>query len=147
MHQAIDVNAQISESVCGVILQSSIGRKRRRGMNPIYDSHGGVVGWLKDINIYNLNGSHAAVIKGEHVYGHTGQHLGLLKNGLFRDQAGGAVAFIKGAQGGPIKPVPSIPPIPPIPSIPPIPAIPAIPPISAIPSLSWGKSWQEFIAG
>ncbi len=117
-------------------------------MDPIYDRRGQVVAWLDGEDIYHLDGSHAAVVEGENVYAHDGQHLGVFTQGLFRDHAGGAVAFLNGAVGGPILPIPAIPPIPPIRAIPPIPAIPVIPPIPAIPSLGWARtSWGEFIAG
>jgi hypothetical protein len=121
-----------------------VGPKEKK-MEPIYDRRGQVVAWLEEEDIYHRNGAHAAVVNGENVYGHNGQHLGVFENGLLRDHSGGAVAFITGAEGGPILPIPSISPIPPIPSIPPIRAIPSIPPIPAIPSLGWGKTWDEFI--
>lgn len=105
-------------------------------MNPIYSNYGQVIAWQNNKNIYHLNGRHAAVINGTNVYSHNGCHLGIFSNGLFRDQRGGAVAFLNGARGGPILPICAISPIPPIPSIPPIPAIP---------SLDWGISWEEFI--
>lgn len=114
-------------------------------MEPIFNNNGQVVAWLREKDIYHLDGSHAAVVNGENVYGHRGQHLGVFKQGLFRDQSGGAVAFIRGAHGGPILPIPAIPPIPPIPAIAPIPSIPSIPPIPAIPSLGWGQVWNAFI--
>lgn len=117
-------------------------------MNPIYDRKGQVVAWLRnDRDIYQLDGKHAAVIKNGNVYGHRGQHLGIFKKGLFRCHRGGAVAFLKGASGGPMLPLPSISPIPPIPATPPIPAIPSIPPIPAIPSLGWSSTaWGQFIS-
>ena len=117
-------------------------------MEPIYSRQGRVVAWRSDTNIYNLNGTHAAVINGQNVYGHRGQHLGVFVSGLFRDHLGAVVAYKSGAAGGPIPPIPSIPPIPPIPSIAPIPAIPSIPPIPAIPNLGWSSlSWLNFIGG
>jgi hypothetical protein len=115
-------------------------------MEPIFDRRGSVVAWIKGEDIYDLDGSHVAVLNGWNVYGHQGQHLGVIDRGLFRDHRGGAVAFTRGARGGPILPIPAIPPIPPIPSISPIPAIPSIPPIPAIPSLGWSAvDWRSFI--
>ena len=114
-------------------------------VEPIYDRSGKVVGWLKGDDIYHLNGSHASTINSRNVYGHAGQHFGVFDKGLFRDHRGGVVAFIRGAQGGPVLPIPSVPPIPPIPSIPPIPAIPSVPPVPAVPSLGWGIAWKQFI--
>ena len=116
-------------------------------MDPIYDRSGHVVAWLRGNDIYNLNGSHAAVLNRQNVYGHRGQQLGLFGNGQFRDSRGGVVAFMRGATGGPVKPVPSVPPVPPVPSVPPVPAVPSVPRVPAVPSLGWGIQWQEFIAG
>ncbi len=36
-------------------------------MEPVYDRLGRVVAWHNDVNIYHLNGSHAAVINGDNV--------------------------------------------------------------------------------
>ena len=114
-------------------------------MEPIYGHSGQVVGWLQGEDIYHLNGSHAAVLNGTNVYGHRGQQLGVFDKGLFRDHSGGVVAFIRGATGGPVLPVPSVAPVPPVPSVPPVPAIPSVPRVPAVPSLGWGRSWEEFI--
>jgi 4-fold beta-flower domain-containing protein len=116
-------------------------------MNPIFGPSGRVVAWLRGTNIYDLDGSHAAVINGNNVYGHRGQQLGTFTKGFFRDARGGAVAFVRGASVGPVPPVPAVPPVPPVPQIPPIPAVPAIPRVPAVPLLSWGTSWALFING
>jgi hypothetical protein len=114
-------------------------------VEPIFDCSGRVVAWLRGTDIYHLNGAHAGVINGENVYGHFGQQLGVFRNGLFRDHAGGAVAFMRRAAGGPLLPVMSVPPVPPIPSVPPVPAVPSVPTVPGVPSLGWGQDWQEFI--
>ena len=114
-------------------------------MEPIYDRRGSVVAWLSGQNLYHRNGQHAAVVHGDNVYGHRGQQLGRFVNGLFRDHQGGAVAFLRGASGGPVLPVPSVPPVPPVPSVPPVPAVPSVPRVPAVPSLGWGAAWQNFI--
>jgi len=41
-------------------------------VEPIYNKRGRVVAWHNDTDIYNLNGTHAAVVNGEDVYGHPG---------------------------------------------------------------------------
>ena len=114
-------------------------------MEPIYDRAGRVVAWHRGKDIYHLNSTHAGVINGVNVYGHHGQQLGVFKNGLFRDHRGGVVAFVRGATGGPVLPVPSVPPVPPVPSVPPVPAVPSVPRVPAVPSLGWGQEWQQFI--
>lgn len=88
-----------------------------------------------------------AVLNRENVYGHRGQHLGVFDRKIFRDHRGGAVAFLNGATGGPLLPLPSLPPLPPLPSLPPLPALPALPPLPALPLLQWGLDWDDFIEG
>jgi hypothetical protein len=81
------------------------------------------------------------------VFSYQGRHLGTLDRGFFRDNQGHCVAFMDGAEGGPIPPIPQIPPVPPIPPIPPIAPIPPIPPIAPIGSFSWSNlSWNQFLA-
>jgi hypothetical protein len=115
-------------------------------MEPIYDRNGHVIVWLHGHDIYHLNGSHAGVLKSENVYVHRGQHLGVFKNGLFRDYQGKVVAYMHGASGGPVLPIPSVPPVPPVPSVPPVPAVPSVPPVPAIPKFTWfALDWHQFI--
>ena len=114
-------------------------------MEPINDRAGRVVAWRRGDDIYHLSGAHAGIIKGTNVYGHRGQQLGVFKNGLFRDHHGGVVAFMRGATGGPVLPVPSVPPVPPVPSVAPVPAVSSVPRVPAIPSLGWGQEWKQFI--
>ena len=100
--------------------------------------------------IQNIDGSQVAIISGEDVYGNDEQHLGTFNNRLFLDHDGGVVALISGADGEIRLPVPSIPLIP---SITPggamltMPTIPTLPSLPSRVTLSWGKSWDEFIAG
>ena len=56
------------------------------------------------------------------------------------------MAFVKGARGGPLLPVPSIAPVPPILAIPPVRAVPSVPRIPAVPSLTWGRGWDDFVS-
>lgn len=115
-------------------------------VEPIYNRTGQIVAWQRGTDIYHFNGAHAAVINGTNVYGHQGQQLGVFQNELFRDHRGGVVAFMKGALGGPVLPVPSAPPVPPVPSVPPVPAVPSVPRVPAVPSLGWGQEWDQFIS-
>jgi 4-fold beta-flower domain-containing protein len=114
-------------------------------MEPIYDRIGRAAAWRHDNDIYNLDGSHAAVLNGPNVYGHRGQQLGVFGNGLFRDGRGGVVAFMRGATGGPVLPELSVAPVPPVPSVPPVPAVPSVALVPAVLSSGWGVHWQEFI--
>ncbi|MDI6773665.1 MAG: hypothetical protein QME77_13940, partial [bacterium] len=82
---------------------------------------------------------------GDAVVSMRGVYLGRYRGGFFRDKAGNAVTFTKGASGGPLTPVTEIPPIPAIPPIPPINPIPPIPPIAPINSLGWGEEWDDFL--
>lgn len=121
-------------------------------MQPIYGRNGQTVGWLNnDVVIYDRNNRCRAFVQNGAVYTYQGRHLGALDRGFFRDRQGHAVAFIDGAQGGPILPVPAIVPIPPIPSIPPIPPIlpiPPIAPIAPIGSFNWSRvDWEGFLNG
>lgn len=115
-------------------------------MEPIYDRQGIVVAWKNGNVIHDISGNAIAFINDTNVISYTGKHLGVLNNGFFRDHRGDAVAFMKGATGGPILPVLSVPPVPPVPAIAPVPPIPPIPPVPAVPSLSWSDlSWDKFI--
>ena len=93
-------------------------------MEPTYDPRGKVIAWLNGENIYYLDGKHAAVLNGENLYGRRGQHLGVFLSGFFRGHRGGAVAFMQGANGGPLLPLASLPPLPPLPALAPLPAVP-----------------------
>jgi hypothetical protein len=116
-------------------------------LTPIYDKSGRVCGWLSNEKIYDLRGHATAFISRSGAFNLRGRHLGTFDSGNFRDHRGAVVSWIKGATGGPLKPVPSIPPIPPIASIGPIPPIPPIPSIPPIGSMSWsGMNWDGFIS-
>lgn len=117
-------------------------------MNPIFNSAGSVVAWLKDDRILNMHGQHIALVRGNSVITYTCTQVGNFNNGIFRDFHGHAVAWIRGAEGGPLRPVPSVPPVPPVPAIPPVPPVPPVPWVPPVPSLSWSsKDWTAFIAG
>ena len=115
---------------------------------PIFDKRGKTVGWLGKNVVYSLNGNPKAFIEDQAVCAYNGEYLGIFENGFFRDRNGDAVAFIEGAEGGPLTPITEIPPIPPIPAIPPISPIPPIPPIPPVSSLSWSNlSWDDYLTG
>ena len=114
-------------------------------MEPIFNRLGAVVGWIHGGRILDRSNRYRGFFNGDAIHSMSGKYIGRMHNGFIRDKAGGAVAFVKGASGGPIPPITHIPPIPPIPSIPPISAIPAIPSIPAIPLLSWGIDWDVFL--
>lgn len=97
--------------------------------------------------VYDLIGYPHALVHDWVVYGYSGAYLGVFVAGFFRDRGGAAVAFIEGAQGGPLLPVAEIPPVPPIPLEPAIPLIPPIPPISPVALGHWsGLTWVDYLA-
>lgn len=114
-------------------------------MKPLYDRHGSVVGWIRQGRILDRDNRYRAFLRGDAVYSMSGQYLGRFRRGFFRDKSGGAVAFIRGASGGPMTPIPSVPPIPAIPPIPPINPIPSVPPVASMDSLRWGEEWESFL--
>jgi hypothetical protein len=116
-------------------------------VTPIYGRNGSTVGWLNsDRVIYDRNNRYRAFVENGGVYTYQGRHLGVLDRAFFRDRHGHAVAFMDGAQGGPLAPIPAIAPIPPIPPIPPIHPIPPIAPIAPIGSLNWSQlDWDGFL--
>ena len=93
-------------------------------MTPIYDANGRVCAWLLDDTLRNLSGRVIAFLRDEHIYGVTGRHLGIWDDGNIRDHRGDVMAWLVGARGGPVKPVPGVPPVPPVPNVPPVPAVP-----------------------
>jgi hypothetical protein len=117
-------------------------------MNPIFDSAGLVVAWLKDDRILNMHGKHIALVCGKSVITYTGVQVGNFGSGIFRDSHGHSVAWIRGAEGEPLRPVPSVPPAPPVPGVPPVPPVPPVPWVPPVPSSSWSsRDWTAFIAG
>jgi len=115
-------------------------------MEPIFNSRGQVVGWLKGDLVLDRNNRYRALVRNGNVFSFRGAHLGTFDSGFFRDKSGHCVSFLKGAQGGPITPITQISPIPPIPPVAPIAPIPPIPPIPPIGSLSWSyQDWEGFL--
>jgi len=117
-------------------------------MEPIFNGHGCTVGWLREDIVYDASGQPSAFIRNGAVFSYSGGYLGRLDRGIFRDLNGHAVAFMHGASGGPMLPVPAVPPVPPVPQVPPVSPVPVIPPVPPVPSLSWSLlTWEEFLAG
>ncbi|MFQ6078907.1 MAG: 4-fold beta flower protein [Thermodesulfobacteriota bacterium] len=116
-------------------------------MEPIYDSAGAIVAWKRGDDIHDLHGRAMAFLSNNNVVSYSGRHLGVLDKGFFRDHHGDVVAFMRGATGGPVLPVPSVPPIAPVPAVAPARPEPPVPPSSAVPSVRWSSfSWGQFIA-
>ena len=114
-------------------------------MEPVRDHTGAVRAWQHGDDIYSTAGEHLAKVVRGHVYATTGRHLGVLDRGFIRDHRGGAVAWFKGARGGPVKPVPTVAPLRPIRAVRRIMGVRQVPPVKAVPTLSWGLEWDEFI--
>jgi hypothetical protein len=117
-------------------------------MTPIFNRKGKAVGWFCDNVVFNINGSAVAFLRENNVFDYRCRYLGRLDRGFLRDQNGACVAYMRGATGGPIPPVPSMPPLPPTPAVPPIPPFTGIPRIPAIGTFSWSETdWDNWIAG
>lgn len=119
-------------------------------MEPIFDRRGAAVGWFDGRFIVGPANDYAAYVKGDVVLSmSSNRHLGYLAKGFFRDHHGGAVAFLRGATGGPITPIVSsftpMPPMLPMRPFVPIGIAPVV--ITPIGGLSWGQEWPDFVAG
>lgn len=73
-------------------------------MEPIFNSRGDVVGWRREDRVLDLNGRTRTWIRGENIMDLRGVQRGRYVAGFFRDPNGHAVAFTRGASGGPIVP-------------------------------------------
>ncbi|NIS60528.1 MAG: hypothetical protein GTO13_07480 [Proteobacteria bacterium] len=117
-------------------------------MEPIYDPAGAIVAWKRGDDIHDVHGQAVAFVSNKNVVSYSGRYLGVLDKGLFRDHHGDPVAFMRGATGGPVLPVPSEKPVPPVPAVAPARPEPPIPPVPGVPSLRWSSlSWEQFLAG
>jgi hypothetical protein len=118
-------------------------------VNAIYNNAGILVAWINGDIIYDTSGRYAiAFIDNENVisFNNNGKYLGRFHKGFFRDKVGNAVAWIKGATGGPITPVP-LERVTPVfmPVVKPISPI-LSPTINPVESLGWSMvNWGEFI--
>lgn len=115
-------------------------------MNPIFDSQGLTVSWLRGEYVHDLSGNAVAFIKGGAVYLYSGQQIGWLMNGFFRDGYGNAVAFMRGCTGGPLPPLAELPPLAPLAALAPLRPLTSLPSLPPTPSLSWSNlSWEQFL--
>ncbi|QEC78190.1 4-fold beta flower protein [Mucilaginibacter ginsenosidivorax] len=114
----------------------------------VYNKAGVVIGWIQNSIIFNYEGSKAlAFIDKQDVFAFGGNntYLGRFHNGFFRDKAGNAVAWVRGASDGPIT-------LPPLDRVAPIfmpvikPITPIIVTITPIETYSWSNlSWADFM--
>jgi hypothetical protein len=80
----------------------------------IYDRWGQPVAWLHGEVVYDLQGRMLASVHARHLLiSRSGLTLGELDRGVFRDLEGAAVAFVAGALGPPVLPVPHVAPVAP----------------------------------
>lgn len=119
-------------------------------MDPIFNKHNELVGWLEDPHIYSTQGRPTAFMRNINIFNFDSQFLGTLKNGFVRDKRGYFVGYMIGANGG--RSIHSIPPISPIsPRRPPSRLTPPKPPTSNPPftfSQDWSdKDWENFLSG
>jgi hypothetical protein len=115
-------------------------------MTPIFDRRGVVVAWLMDERILDRRGRHRAFLRGASVYGYDRRHRGTFKRSFFRDRHGDAVAFVKGATGGPLLPLRQLVPLAPLPQLPPLKPLVSLAPVSPLPTLRWSAlTWDQFI--
>ena len=93
-------------------------------MEAVWDDSTSLVGWYEPSNgaVYDASYNLRAVVQRGSLYTWQGDHRGYIVDGWFRDGDGRAVAFMRGARGGPITPITPTPPIPPLMPVPPIPA-------------------------
>jgi hypothetical protein len=74
-------------------------------MDAIFNSTGHPVAWRYRDAIFNDAGKPLALIRNRNVFTVKGRYLGRFEDGFFRDPQGKAVAFHRGATGGPLPPV------------------------------------------
>lgn len=121
--------------------------KAEASMRPVRDRTGRVCAWLTGDRILDLHGRTLAFIMNGQVVSRRGRHLGVLASGFIRDKRGESVAWLEGAQGGPLLPLAGLAPIPPIPDIPPVPPVVPLPPVAPVAALSWSNTtWDKFVA-
>lgn len=89
-------------------------------VEPFFDSIDRTVGWINNDNILDIIAQIRAFIHNGKVISYIGNYLREFSNGYFWDRNGDAVAFIHGATGSPLLPIPEIAQITPLPPIPPI---------------------------
>lgn len=113
----------------------------------VYNQAGVVIGWIKNNIIFNYEGSKAVAFTDKQdvfSFNNGNAYLGRFHNGFFRDKKGNAVAWVRGASGGPIT-------LPPLDRVAPIfmpvikPITPIVITINPIETFSWSiMSWEDF---
>ncbi len=117
-------------------------------MIPLYDRDGRAVAWTKGSLIYDAHGKPVAVLDGDLVFNLGGVYLGNADCGIYRDQAGHAVAFEPGAVGGPELPECRAAGPPPRPEpMTRLAGVPSRPPAPPAGTREWGLTWEEFLTG
>jgi hypothetical protein len=118
-------------------------------MEPIFDRNGKTVGWLHEDVVYDPDGANLAFVFRGALFSFDGRHLGGFSHKFFLDEEGKAVAFIRGASGPIVPPLPSAIPVPPKTMTTPPPSktmtssVPTMPPVH---SLTWSnKPWVIFL--
>jgi len=115
-------------------------------MEPVFDKSGQVVAWLRGDHLIDPRGRHVAFLRNNWVLSYRGTYLGRLYSAWFRDLAGAAVGFVRGAPGLPAAPATGDPPPPPNPELPPVPPLVPLPPSATRPMPIWSRtSWQQFV--
>ncbi len=116
-------------------------------MAPIYNRAGRVCGWMDADTIRDMQRRGTALISGTSVVGVRGRHLGRFMDGNFRDSRGAVVGWVKGANGGPVKPVAAVAPAPPAMAVRPARPATSAAPIAPVGSTSWSAmTWERCVS-
>ena len=115
-------------------------------MEAIYDRKGKLVGWLEQDIVYSGVGCPRAFMRGGAVYSFGSAYLGWFDRGYFRDSAGAATAWTRGARGGPATPAPTEPSERPFLQFALLPSLPPLPPLRPVPSQAWSAvAWDDYL--
>ncbi len=115
-------------------------------MEAIYDRNGKLVGWLEQDIVYSVDGCPRAFMRGGAVYSFGSAYLGWFDRGYFRDGTGAAVAWVRGAHGGPAAPAPTAPTDRPFLQFALLPSLPPLPPLRPVPSRVWSAvAWADYL--
>lgn len=119
-------------------------------MEPIYGRNGQVVAWLEDDRelTRDLGGRVNAWLHDDRVYSLGGLHIGHFVDGNFRDASGAVVAFLAGANGGPIKPVRAVTPVRPVRGVRPVGPVRGVRMVRPVRSSGWSRlDFDAYVAG
>ncbi len=118
-------------------------------MEPIFDRKGKAVAFRMRDYVYDREGKAIALVRERSLFTFAGDFLGRFEDGFYRDARSRAVAFEKGATGGPTKPVPERNVIAPLrQELPHPPEKLEVPPRPPFRSNQWSDlDWDAFIAG